>query len=192
MQKAEFAKILRDHKHTLKELKIEYDWRKAAIDKNMLMHGAKPSASSVNMATANEIMSHGLNVQKASTEALENTRRIISDTKEIGIDTIKKLDDHTNQITSMYGELNCVTCGVCVLCLCCFWVVDVSSSPSSGVMSTCRCVTVMHADNLTAIDTTLARTTKVIQRIARKIASDKSVMHTMYNANNAQYEQCNL
>lgn len=132
MQKNEFTKLLRDHKSTLKELKNEYDWRKANSDKNALMDGAKPSATAADMTTADGMMRHGLEVQDRGTESLQRTLRVVGEAKDIGIDTVAKLDANTHQIEAMY-------------------------------------------DNLTAIDTTLARSTKVIKRMARKMATDKVI-----------------
>ena len=109
MQKAEFTKILRDHKHTLKELKNEYDWRKAASDKNSLMDGAKPAATGADMATADGLMKHGLDVQQAGTDSLGRTLKVIHETKDIGIDTVAKLDANTHQIEAMYGPLPTAT-----------------------------------------------------------------------------------
>lgn len=130
--KAEFTKLLRDHKHTLKELKNEYEWRKANSDKNQLLEGAKPAASAADMATADGLMKHGLEVQAAGTSSLQRTLKVVGETKDIGIDTVAKLDANTHQIEAMY-------------------------------------------DNLTSIDTTLARSTKVIKRMARKMATDKVI-----------------
>lgn len=104
MQKAEFTKNLRDHKHTLKELKNEYDWRKANSDKNSLMDGAKPGASAGDMQTADGLMQHGLAVQDRSGESLARTLRVVHETKDIGIDTVAKLDANTHQIEAMYGQ----------------------------------------------------------------------------------------
>jgi len=132
VQKNEFTKILRDHKHTLKELKSEYEWRKASSDKNQLMDGAKAPASAADMTTADGLMKHGLDVQAAGTASLERTLRVVHEAKDVGIDTVAKLDANTHQIEAMY-------------------------------------------DNLTAIDTTLARSTKVIKRMARKMATDKVI-----------------
>lgn len=132
VQKAEFTKILRDHKHTLKELKNEYDWRKANSDKNSLLDGATAGATGADMTTADGLMKHGLEVQDKSKESLERTRRVVAEAKDIGIDTVAKLDANTHQIEAMY-------------------------------------------DNLTSIDTTLARSTKVIKRMARKMATDKVI-----------------
>jgi hypothetical protein len=133
VQKNEFTKILRDHKLNLKELKTEYEWRKSSSDKNALMDGAKPAgASAADMASADGLMKHGLEVQQAGTDSLGRTLRTINETKDIGIDLNAKLDANTHQIEAMY-------------------------------------------DNLTSIDTTLARSTKVIKRMARKMATDKVI-----------------
>lgn len=131
-QKNEFTRLLRDHKHTLKELKNEYEWRKSSSDKNSLMDGATPAKTGADMTTAEGMMKHGLEVQDKSKESLERTRRVVAETKEIGIDTVAKLESNTHQIEAMY-------------------------------------------DNLTAIDSTLARSTKVIKRMARKMATDKVI-----------------
>lgn len=131
-QKNEFTRLLRDHKHTLKELKNEYEWRKTNSDKNALMDGAVASATHADMNTAEGMMRHGLDVQDKSKESLERTRRVVAETKDIGIDTVAKLESNTHQIETMY-------------------------------------------DNLTAIDSTLARSTKVIKRMARKMATDKVI-----------------
>jgi len=132
VQKNEFTKLLRDHKHTLKELKGEYEWRKTSSDKNALMDGAKVPATGADMNTADGLMKHGLDVQQQGTDSLQRTLRVVHETKDIGIDTVAKLDANTHQIEAMY-------------------------------------------DNLTAIDTTLARSTKVIKRMARKMATDKVI-----------------
>jgi hypothetical protein len=132
VQKAEFTKQLRDHKHTLKELKNEYEWRKSNSDKNNLLDGASAGATAADMTTAEGMMKHGLDVQDKSKESLERTRRVVAEAKDIGIDTVAKLDANTQQIEKMY-------------------------------------------DNLTSIDTTLARSTKVIKRMARKMATDKVI-----------------
>lgn len=104
VQKAEFTKILRDHKHTLKELKNEYDWRKTNSDKNSLMDGAKASATGSDFNTAEGLMKHGLEVQDKSKESLGRTLRVVHEAKDIGIDTVAKLDSNTQQIEAMYGQ----------------------------------------------------------------------------------------
>lgn len=132
VQKAEFTKIIRDHKNVLKQLKNEYEWRKANSDKNSLMDGAKASATGADFQSAEGLMQHGLDVQDKSKQSLERTLRVVHEAKDIGIDTVAKLDANTHQIEAMY-------------------------------------------ENLTAIDTTLARSTKVIKRMARKMATDKVI-----------------
>ena len=104
VQKNEFTKLLRDHKHTLKELKTEYEWRKTSSDKNALMDGAKAPATGADMNSADGLMKHGLDVQQQGTESLQRTLRVIHETKDIGIDTVAKLDANTHQIEQMYGQ----------------------------------------------------------------------------------------
>lgn len=103
-QKAEFTKLLRDHKHMLRELKNEYEWRKTNSDKNALMEGAKDGPRGADLNTADGLMKHGLEVQAKSTESLERTRRVVAETKDIGIDTVAKLESNTQQIEAMYGR----------------------------------------------------------------------------------------
>jgi len=131
-QKGEFTKLLRDHKHTLKELRNEYEWRKSQSDKNSLMEGAKPAATAADMATAEGMMKHGLDTQQKSKESLERTEKMVNQAKDLGIDTVAKLEANTHQIEQMY-------------------------------------------DNLEEIDSTLARSTKVLKRMARKVATDKVI-----------------
>lgn len=104
LQKAEFTKILRDHKHTMKELKGEYEWRKMNSDKNELMDGAKPAASGSDFGTADGLMKHGLEVQDQSKQSLDRTLRVVHETKDIGIDTVAKLEANSQQIEAIYGE----------------------------------------------------------------------------------------
>jgi hypothetical protein len=112
VQKNEFTKLLRDHKHTLKELKNEYEWRKANSDKNQLMDGARPAATGADMTTQDGLMKHGLDVQAAGTSSLGRTLRVVEETKQIGIDTVAKLEANTHQIEAMYGECEngCAQC----------------------------------------------------------------------------------
>ena len=205
MQKNEFTKLLRDHKSTLKELKNEYDWRKANSDSNALMDGAKPGATAADMTTADGMMRHGLEVQDRGTESLQRTLRVVGEAKDIGIDTVAKLDANTHQIEAMYGEDACThahtqtrtharTHGAFTptrlseqeehsarkkqqmdrkseRCSAAAFVWRTVSHPLALCLPRCL---LPRSDNLTAIDTTLARSTKVIKRMARKMATDKS------------------
>ncbi len=190
VQKNEFTKLLRDHKHTLKELKGEYEWRKTSSDKNALMDGAKPATSAADMTSADGLMKHGLDVQQSGTDSLQRTLRVVHETKDIGIDTVAKLDANTHQIEAMYGterNLHKQTTaqqqrrrwargggsrsGISYNRMRradCMSLFAFSSPLLSSLLSLC-------ADNLTAIDTTLARSTKVIKRMARKMATDKVI-----------------
>jgi len=131
-QKAEFTKLLRDHKHNLKQFKIDYEMAKKGSDKNALMDGAKPSATGADMTTADGMMAHGLKVQDQSNQSLARTLRVANEAKDIGIDVVAKLEADTAKIEGM-------------------------------------------ADNLSSIDSTLARSRKNIARIARRMATDKVI-----------------
>jgi len=130
-QKNEFKQMLRDHKNTLKELKNDYEWKKSAATKEQLMGDHKDSGPA-DLDTAEGLMKHGLDVQDKSKESLGRTLRVVNDTKNIGIDTVAKLEANTQQIEGMY-------------------------------------------DKLESIESTLARSTKIIKRMARKVATDKYV-----------------
>ena len=104
MQKHEFTKLLRDHKLTLKELKAEYDEKKAKSATHALTDGAKAPAKGADMASPDAVMAHGLNVQQAGTASLQRTLIVIHETKDVAIDTVAKLDANTHQIEGMHGQ----------------------------------------------------------------------------------------
>jgi hypothetical protein len=130
-QKNEFKASLRDHKNTLKELKNEYEWKKANLAKDELLGDHQP-ANEGELETAEGLMKHGLDVQDKSKDSLQRTLRVVNDTKDIGIDVVQKLEANTNQIEQVY-------------------------------------------DHLESIESTLQRSTKIIKRMARKVATDKYV-----------------
>jgi DNA repair ATPase RecN len=127
--KNEYKQILKDHKHTLKELRNEFDYKSAAVTKNELLGEDKDTAD---RETAEGLMKHGDNVMNSSKDSLERTLRTVQDAKEVGVDINAKLEANTAQIEGMY-------------------------------------------DKLEEIESTLQRSTKVIKRMARKMATDKYV-----------------
>jgi hypothetical protein len=86
----------------------------------------------IDIKSNDDLMKHGLDVQKDSKDSLTRTIKVINDTKVIGEELLKKLKQNTEQIEQMH-------------------------------------------DKLESIETTLSRSTKVIKRIARKVASDKYI-----------------
>lgn len=130
-QKGEFTKILRDHKAELKELKNEYEWRKAASAKDQLIGDAKET-NSADLTTNEGAMKYGLDLQDKSKDSLQRTLKTVHEAKDIGVDTVAKLEANTQQIEGMY-------------------------------------------DKLESIESTLQRSTKVIKRIGRKMATDKLI-----------------
>lgn len=130
--KNEYKIMLRDHKSSLKELKNEFEWKKAAATKDELLADGSNGADNTELETAEGMMKHGLDIQDKSKQSLERTLRVVQDTKTIGQDTNAKLEANTAQIEGMH-------------------------------------------DKLESIESTLQRSTKVIKRMARKMATDKYV-----------------
>ena len=128
--KTELKQMLREHKAVLKELRIRYEEKKGAIVKDELL--GDHSEETDRLETAEGLMEHGLNTQAQSAESLQRTLATIERTKEVGTDTVLKLETNTKQIQNMYDELE-------------------------------------------QIESSLARATKIIRRIGRKMATDRYI-----------------
>lgn len=129
-QKNEMKQMLRDHKTKLRELRNEFEWKKEAAVKDQLSGDHKGGEN--DLTTADGLMKHGLDVQKSSTESLVRTMKVVEETRQIGVDTVGKLEKNTEQIEGMY-------------------------------------------DKLEDIQSTLERSTAIIKRMARKMATDKYI-----------------
>ena len=129
--KAELKQMLREHKTVLKELRTEYEAKKGVVVKDELM-GDHVEEGKDGLDTAEGLMDHGLKTQASSKESLQRTLGVIERTKEVGTDTVLKLETNTKQIEGMY-------------------------------------------DQLEQIESSLARSTKIIRRIGRKMATDKYI-----------------
>jgi len=130
--KTEFKVMLREHKNKLKELRTQYESKKGTIVRDELLGDAEADPTADKLETAEGLMEHGLKIQDKSKQSLERTLGVIAQTKEIGTDTVLKLETNTKQIEGMYDELE-------------------------------------------MIESSLARSTKIIKRIARKMATDKYI-----------------
>ena len=102
--KAELKQMLREHKNVLKELRTEYEAKKGVIVKDELL-GDHVEDGGAGLETAEGLMEHGLKTQAASKDSLQRTLATIEMTKEVGTDTVLKLETNTKQIEGMYDQL---------------------------------------------------------------------------------------
>ena len=128
--KAELKTMLREHKTVLKELRADYELKKGVAVKDELLGDHVEQKDGLD--TAEGLMDHGLKTQASSKESLQRTLGVIERTKEVGTDTVLKLESNTKQVEGMY-------------------------------------------DQLEQIESSLARSTKIIRRIGRKMATDKYI-----------------
>jgi chromosome segregation ATPase len=92
--KADLTKQLREYKQLHKKLKNEVE-------------GAGSVGS---IATAPEMMKHGLAVQEASMASLSRSLRTLHEAKEIARDVVPKLQQQTEQMVSIHDEVLSVDC----------------------------------------------------------------------------------
>jgi hypothetical protein len=135
--KLEWKMALREHKNSLKELKNEWEFKENRGNKDELFEDyddeeAQLKRKGVEEKTTEELMKYGFDTQKSSKESLQRTLGVIEQTKDVGTDTVLKLEANTAQIEGLY-------------------------------------------DSLESIESSLARSTKVLKRIARKMATDKAI-----------------
>jgi len=130
-EKNEYNSIIKHHKQTFTKLKNEYEWKKQAQVKDQLL-GDHHEATAADQANPDQLMKYGLEVQDKSKDSLHRTLQTVADAKQVGSQTVEKLQGNTEQVENMYNELE-------------------------------------------NIEGSLARSRKIIARIARKVATDKYV-----------------
>lgn len=105
----EMRQMLREHKSTLKELTNEYQLRRSEVVKHELFgdHEEKQLGPEIGEG-ADDMMERGLGIQQSSKESLARTLATIEATKEVGTETVLKLEANTKQVQNMYDELEMI------------------------------------------------------------------------------------
>jgi len=104
--KAELKLMLREHKDTLKKLRLEYEQKKGVATRDELLGDGEQPVDK--LETAEGLMEHGLAIQDKSKDSLQRTLGVLEQTKEVGVDTVLKLEANTKQVEALYDELELI------------------------------------------------------------------------------------